>query len=175
MKNQPLAYLQEMADVATEYCSLIENLESGTQGERWIRQMGKLLPKLHSAIVMLETPDNYSLGYHMENDDKRCELFMRLHEFFLSDQDLWPDLEKYDLKLHMCESLAYDFTDMYFDLKRGLELLDIYPNQPNQAANDWQTSFSYHWRQQLVDAEGWLYAVGLSPLNGSEYSNIKSA
>lgn len=175
MTYQPLASLQEMADTATEYCNLIENLETDTLGMRWIQEMGKLLPKLHSAIVMLESPDNYSFSYHMENDDKRCELFMRLHEFFLSDQNIWPDQDKYDLKLHMCESLAYDFTDMYFDLKRGLELLDIYPNQPNQAASDWRSSFFYHWQQQLVDAEGWLYAVGVSKRNGSEYTSVKMA
>jgi hypothetical protein len=113
----------------------------------------------------------------MENDDVRCELFMRLNEFFLSDQHIWPDFDKYDLKLHMCESLAYDFTDMYFDLKRGLELLDIYPNQPNQAASNWRSSFFYHWGRQLVDAEGWLYAVGIcdSNSNMADFSSIKTA
>jgi len=166
-----------MVNIAQEYCRLIENLETCPPGETWIQQMGQLLPKLHAAIVLLDTPQQYSYCHHLENDDVRCELFMRLNEFFLSDQNIWPDFDKYDLKLHMCESLAYDFTDMYFDLKRGLDLLDLYPHQPNQAASNWRSSFLYHWGRQLVDAEGWLYAVGLRDSNSSiaEMTTFKTA
>ncbi|MCI0507196.1 MAG: DUF5063 domain-containing protein [Gammaproteobacteria bacterium] len=177
MKQRPMDSLSGMASIAYEYCQLIENLETNPLGDTWIQQMGQLLPKLHAAIVMLDTPQQYSYTHHLENDDIRCELFMRLNEFFLSDQTIWPDFDKYDLKLHMCESLAYDFTDMYFDLKRGLDLLDLYPHQPNHAASNWRSSFFYHWGRQLVDAEGWLYAVGLRDSNSSlaELSSFKTA
>jgi len=124
--NRPKASLAEMTAIAREYCDLIENLESGSSSENWIKHMGQLLPKLHTTVILLESPQAVSYSQYLENDDVRCELFMRLNEFFLSNQQIWPDFDKYDLKLHMCESLAYDFTDMYFDLKRGLELLDIY-------------------------------------------------
>jgi hypothetical protein len=165
----PRVSLNEMTDIAREYCELIENLEMSDFGDVWIQRMGKILPKLHSTIVLLDTPRQYTYIHHLENDDKRCELFMRLNEFFLSDPLIWPDFNKYDLKLRMCESLAYDFTDMYFDLKQGLELLTIYPNQPNHAANNWRSSFFYHWGRHLVDAESWLYAVGFC----DQKSNIK--
>ena len=176
-KLQAMSSLTEMSDIARKYCQLIDQLETSSTSETWIKQIGQLLPKLHTAIVLLETPQQYSYSHQMENDDVRCELFMRLNEFFLSDQHIWPDFDKYDLKLHMCESLAYDFTDMNFDLKRGLELLDIYPNQPNQAASNWRSSFFYHWGRQLVDAEGWLYAVGIcdSNANMAGFSSIKTA
>jgi hypothetical protein len=98
---------------------------------------------------------------------------MRLNEFFLSDQELWPDFEKYDLKLNMCESLAYDFTDMYFDIKWGLNLLEQYPQNPHFAASNWRSSFLYHWGQQLVDAEGWLYALGLHHSNACGYESMQ--
>ena len=175
--RQPLTSLAKMASLATDYCEMVENLEATTLSESWIKRMGQLLPKLHSAIVLLETPQQYSYTHQMENDDVRCELFMRLNEFFLSDQQIWPDFDKYDLKLHMCESLAYDFTDMYFDLKRGLGLLELYPNQPNHAASDWRSSFFYHWGRQLVDAEGWLYAVGFcdSKISLDEITSMKTA
>ena len=158
--SRPKASLAEMTAIAREYCELIEKLEDDTSGEAWIKQMGQLLPRLHTTVILLESQQQASYSQYLENDDVRCETFMRLNEFFLSDQHIWPDFDKYDLKLHMCESLAYDFTDMYFDLKRGLDLLDICPNQPNHAAADWRASFFYHWGRQLVDAEGWLYAVG---------------
>lgn len=169
--------LMDMTAIAREYCALVENLEDAPVGEAWIRRMGRLLPRLHTAIVLLETPQQYSYAHHLENDDVRCELFMRLNEFFLSDEQIWPDFDKYDLKLHMCESLAYDFTDMYFDLKHGLELLDIYHNHPNHAASNWRSSFLYHWGRQLVDAEGWLYAVGFCDRNSSidELTSMKTA
>jgi hypothetical protein len=176
-KHFAMNSLSGMVNTAQEYCRLIENLESSPPGETWIQQMGQLLPKLHAAIVLLDTPQQYSYSHHLECDDVRCELFMRLNEFFLSDQNIWPDFDKYDLKLHMCESLAYDFTDMYFDLKRGLDLLDLYPNQPSQAASNWRSSFLYHWGRQLVDAEGWLYAVGHGDCNSSltELTSFKTA
>jgi len=161
MNNRPPSTLSGMACIAREYCTLVENLETDSIGDQWIQSMGRLLPKLHATIVLLETPELYSYSHQAESDDIRCELFMKLHEFFLSDHNRWPDFDKDDVKFHMCESLAYDFTDMYFDLKRGLQLLDLYPNQPNQAACNWRASFFYHWGRQLVDAEGWLYAVGV--------------
>jgi hypothetical protein len=175
--HRPKASLAEMTAIAREYCELIENLESGTSSEAWIKHMGKLLPKLHTTVILLESPQPTSFSQYLENDDVRCELFMRLNEFFLSNQEIWPDFDKYDLKIHMCESLAYDFTDMYFDLKRGLELLEIYPNQPNHAASDWRSSFFYHWGRQLVDAEGWLHAVGYceSTAGLSDINNIRTA
>ena len=172
--RQPRISLNEMTAIAQEYCNLVENLETNGMGDAWIQRMGRLLPRLHSAIILLETPQQYTYTHQLDNDDRRCELFMRLNEFFLSDRLIWPDfgknelkskknqsqLYKGDLKVQMCESLAYDFTDMYFDLKQGLDLLTIYPNQPNHAANNWRSSFFYHWGRQLVDAEHWLYAVG---------------
>ena len=177
VSSQPIASLNDMASIARQYCGLIDNLELDTDGDAWIQRMGQLLPKLHSTIVLLDTPEQFTYSHHMESDDVRCELFMRLNEFFLSDQHIWPDFDKYDLKLHMCESLAYDFTDMYFDLKRGLELLELYPHQPNQAASDWRSSFFYHWGRQLVDAEGWFYAVGFRDCNASVggYSSMETA
>ncbi|HEY5601919.1 MAG TPA: DUF5063 domain-containing protein [Gammaproteobacteria bacterium] len=175
--QQAMDSLSGMVSIANRYCQLIDSLETNPPGEAWIQQMGQLLPQLHAAIVLLDTPQQYSYSHQLENDDVRCELFMRLNQFFLSDQAIWPDFDKYDTKLHMCESLAYDFTDMYFDLKRGLDLLDLYPNQPNHAASNWRSSFFYHWGRQLVDAEGWLYAVGLRDGNGgiSELSSFKTA
>ncbi|MGD8569232.1 MAG: DUF5063 domain-containing protein [Gammaproteobacteria bacterium] len=170
--------LDKMANIAREYCRLIDTLEPHTDGEQWIQSMGKLLPQLHTAIVLLESPRQYTYAHHLENDDIRCELFMRLNEFFVNDQHVWNGFDKHELKVQMCESLAYDFTDMYFDLKRGLELLDLYPRQPNQAANDWRSSFFYHWGRQLLDAESWLYAAGfrdyVSAVNNA-FSSIKTA
>ncbi|MGD8558060.1 MAG: DUF5063 domain-containing protein [Gammaproteobacteria bacterium] len=152
--------LYKMANIARDYCQLIDSLSADTNSEIWIRQMGKLLPQLHTAIVLLESPRQYTYAHHLENDDIRCELFLRLNELFSKDHYLGGGFKKDELKRQMCESLAYDFTDMYFDLKRGLELLNLYPRQPNQAANDWRSSFFYHWGRHLVDAESWLYAAG---------------
>lgn len=162
-----------MIQTAKEFCALIEQLEDVNSQEHWIQRMGALLPQLHSSIVLLHSPTKLVYTYPFENDDTRCELFMRLNEFFLSDQELWPDFEKYDLKLNMCESLAYDFTDMYFDIKWGLNLLEQYPQNPHFAASNWRSSFLYHWGQQLVDAEGWLYALGIHHSNSCGFESAQ--
>jgi len=59
----------------------------------------------------------------------------------------WPQL---------CERMADNLADMYFDLKHGLDLLW---ENPQRASENWQYSFYSHWGKHLLDAECWLRAV----------------
>jgi hypothetical protein len=59
----------------------------------------------------------------------------------------------------MSGSLADDLTDIYFDLKPGLELLPA--AHPEPVLRFWLESFELHWGQHLVDAERHLYALKL--------------
>lgn len=153
------AQCQLMASLVAEYCALIDHFNDLDGGKYWLRRMEKLLPQLHAAVVALDLPTETRNRYHLPNDDLRCELFVQLNELLLSDGILWSELENSDLKQCLCEQLADDFTDIYFDLKSGLDLLKAYPNQPRYAASNWRASFYVHWGQHLVDAEGWLHAV----------------
>ena len=71
--HRPKASLAEMTAIVREYCELIEHLENGASSEAWIKQMGKLLPKLHTTVILLESPQATSYAQYLENDDVRCE------------------------------------------------------------------------------------------------------
>ena len=60
---------------------------------------------------------------------------------------------------NMSGSLADDFTDIYFELKCGLELLEEFPELIYKAVNTWLSSYYIHWGQHLVDAERQLYQI----------------
>lgn len=149
----------QMEAAAREYCQLIDQCNECGKGQYWLRRMEKLLPRIHSAVLSLQAPANMNCGYNFPNDDMRCELFMRLNQVLINDNILWSGLDPIDLKHCLCEALADDFTDIYFDLKNGLEMLQQHPQQPNYAIGTWRTSFYKHWGQHLMDAESWLHAV----------------
>jgi hypothetical protein len=58
---------------------------------------------------------------------------------------------------HRTGSLADDLTDIYFELKRGLNMLEA--AGPDKVAHLWESGFRQHWGQHLVDAERHLYAL----------------
>jgi hypothetical protein len=157
--NAMLLQCGQMASVVKEFCTLIDHFHTSDQEQYWLRHMEKVLPRLHAAVVSLEVPESGVIHYRLPNDDMRCELFMRLNQLLLADKILWSDFDKPLIKQRLCERLADDFTDMYFDLKHGLQLLDQYPENPAFAANLWRQSYYLHWGEHLVDAEGWLHAV----------------
>ena len=153
----------QMTTVAREYCGLIENCNLFDGEQYWLRRMEKLLPRLHAAAVSLDS-SNINQGYDLPNDDMRCELFMRLNQLLYNDCILWLDLDRADVKQSMCESLADDFTDIYFDVKTGLDKLE---HNTSMAMGIWYSSFYTHWGQHLVDAETWLHAVEARNYNTS--------
>lgn len=160
MKMMPLQY-GRMASVAQEYCSLID----GEREAGWTKRLEKVLPRLHVAITALSAPSNEGYTCLEHDDEKRCELYFCLRDDLLRDRSLFSAYEKVLVGPHqrqqLCERMADDLADMYFDLKRGLELLQ---DDPQCASEIWQYSFYLHWGKHLLDAECWLRAIG----SGSE-------
>lgn len=159
-----------MVTAAAEYCQLIDHCAEGGANHYWLRQMEKLLPRLHTAILYLQVPTVNHSAYDFPDDDERCDLFMKLNELLLGDVILWSNFDRKDIKQCMCECLADDFTDIYFDLRKGLHLLHRNPENPTLAANLWHNSFYAHWGQHLMDAESWLHAV-----EARNYTSISAA
>lgn len=162
MDKVPLV-CSRMATVVGEYCHLIDTFEGLNRDNTWLSRMGRMLPRLHVAVIALvPTSDRYG-PYRFPDDDKRCELYMRLHNVLQTDQTLKKVYGQSSLRHQCCDQLADDFTDMYFDLRLGLELLPI---DPVKATNLWLSSFYIHWGQHLLDAENRLHAVeaGEEPL-----------
>jgi hypothetical protein len=148
-----------MAGVTMDYCDLIDHCDHDGNSHYWLRRMEKLLPRLHSAVLYLQAPTLNHSVYDFPDDEQRCNLFMKLNELLLNDALLWSNFDRNDIKHCMCECLADDFTDIYFDLKKGLHLLKQHPENPALAINNWHNSFYAHWGRHLMDAESWLHAV----------------
>jgi len=155
MKKMPLQCAR-MASVAREYCALID----GERDADWIQQLAKLLPRLHVAVTALSAPSNDGRALLVYDDEKRCNMFLhmstdlqddrKLHAAFMAmsvESYRWPQL---------CDRMADNLADMYFDLRHGLDLLW---ESPQHASENWQYSFYSHWGRHLLDAECWLRAI----------------
>jgi hypothetical protein len=146
-----------MAAVAREFCGLIEHLDG--LGRDWLERIAGVLPRLHAAIVALPAIPEPPRIATTPDYEHRFELFTKLAHRLGSRDNYWLEFDAAHGE-HMSGSLADDLTDIYFDLARGLELMDA--AQPEQAAALWRSSFQVHWGQHLVDAERQLYALSVS-------------
>jgi hypothetical protein len=163
VKKIPLQ-CSRMAALAMEYCSFIDAFKEHDGGVAYsndgLMTLEKLLPRLHVAVTALMDLSESVHHYCFYDDDLRCELFLRLNAALRSDKRLWPAYEGGSLaqqsSQELCERMADDLADIYFDLKQGLELLR---SNPRQAASHWQSSFYAHWGKHLLNAECWLRAV----------------
>ena len=153
MTNEYFSQCGAMVSASIDYCQLIDECHKNDNNHYWLRRMEKLLPRLHTAVLYLQAPTLPRWAYDFPDDDQRCNLFMKLNELLWNDDILWSDFDRKDIKLCMCECLADDFTDIYFDLKKGLQLLRQQPENPHLAINNWHNSFYSHWGQHLMDAE----------------------
>jgi hypothetical protein len=146
----------QMAQLAAEYCALIDWFgDEGLDGHR-LERLKTLLPKLHLAVISLVVPQGGYNRYFLPDDEARFELYIRLHHTLLSDPQLCCGKKDSQWRAKLCDHLADDLTDMYFDLKQGLDRLVKDPNNPEHAVHDWLCSFYMHWGQHLLDAEHWL-------------------
>ena len=147
--------LSEMVDVAQNYCRLID--QQGQVPGGWLESLFNLLPQLHSAVTALNAFDTGEMPLPEVNLDERFELYSRLRKLLGERDSYWLEFDASPEQIHMSGSLADDLTDIYFDLRHGLALLD--EAWPQRAAQAWQSSYRAHWGQHLVDAERHLYAL----------------
>ncbi len=153
-------YFFELVNAARSYCRLIDHLP-GSQ-DNGLLLLVKLLPRLHAAIVALHPSISADLPVPESQDfDNRFELFSWLRDRLGSRDGYWMEYDDAGLdkesRERMSGSLADDLTDIYFELKQGLQMLDS--RSPDQIANWWQNGFHLHWGQHLVDAERHLYSL----------------
>ena len=145
---------QELAQCARLYCELIES--STKKNNEWLREISRLLPKLHAAVASLNNdhePADHSL---MADLDARFELFTHLRELLGERDGYWLEFDVAEDGQSMSGSLADDLTDIYCELKHGLRLMD---GEPGAAVAGLREGFRVHWGQHLVDAERHLYEL----------------
>lgn len=143
-------------DVAQEYCSLIESARPDDDG--WLEDLARLLPRLHALVAALEpVPDGRDSD--AESDlDSRFELFSQLHETLGERDGYWLEFDSPRANIPVTGSLADDLTDIYYDLKSGL-VRQQRIGDSWATLRDWQSGYSLHWGQHLIDAERHLYTL----------------
>lgn len=147
--------LSEMVDVAGDYCRLIDAAPS--RPANWLEALYLLMPRLHAAVTALNTYDTADVPPAETDLEARFELYSHLRKVLGERDSYWLEFDTAPEELHMSGSLADDLTDIYFDLRHGLDLLDEV--WPQRAAQAWRSSYRVHWGQHLVDAERHLYAL----------------
>lgn len=147
--------LSEMVDVADDYCRLIDTALA--RPGNWLEALYLLMPRLHAAVTALNSYDSADVPPVETDLDARFELYSHLRRALGERDSYWLEFDAAPEELHMSGSLADDLTDIYFDLRYGLDLLDEV--WPQRAAQAWRSSYRVHWGQHLVDAERHLYAL----------------
>jgi hypothetical protein len=147
--------LSEMTAVADSYCQLIDR--TGRAPGNWLEMLYEIMPRLHAAVTALNSYDAGDMTMDGVDLDERFELYSRLRKALGERDSYWLEFDATPEEIHMSGSLADDLTDIYFDLRHGLELVD--EAWPHRAAQVWQSTYRLHWGQHLVDAERHLYAL----------------
>jgi hypothetical protein len=150
--------IERLSAVAREYCELIESLGVNVDPATLISHLNQLLPRLHATVTLIGDAEN-AAGFGDSVDlDRRFELYSRLRRI-LGDRDAyWMEFDLARDGHEKSGSLADDLTDIYWELKAGLERLnddtDVVPT-----LRSWGAGYRLNWGQHLVDAERHLYAL----------------
>lgn len=146
-----------LLDVAREYCQLIETADDA--GPDWLERLSGLLPQLHAGLTELRGYTDRAAANDCDDDlDARFSCFSRLHRL-LGDRDpYWLEFDSGDDGPGMTGSLADDLTDIYWELKNGLALMED-EDDTDSAFGGWELGFRMHWGQHLLDAERHLYEL----------------
>ncbi len=109
-----------------------------------------MLPLIEGGMSSLELNVEYSF-FVLPDLEYRFHMYTRLKTFLgeLDNYALAGDGEDPDDR---SGSLADDFTDIYFELSRGLDLYDADPSDPMPALTIWHTGHVLHWGQHVCDA-----------------------
>jgi Domain of unknown function (DUF5063) len=158
MQDPEQLQFMELVSTARDFCRLIDRMPH--YGD-WLSPLFQLLPRLHASVVAMPDPGGGDIVAEYADMDDRFDLYSKLRKR-LGERDVyWLEYDQpEDVHAddeHRTGSLADDLTDIYFELKRGLRLLDA--ASPEAVVHLWEVGFNQHWGQHLVDAERHLYAL----------------
>ena len=158
MREPEHVQFMELVETARQYCNLIDRMPGSAD---WLAPLFRILPRLHAGVVGLHASAEGRLPPESADFDDRFDLFIQLRMQLGERDTYWlefacPVAAAEDAE-HRSGSLADDLTDIYFELKRGLSMLDA--EGPERVAQLWELGFKHHWGQHLVDAERHLYSL----------------
>ena len=154
-RNKISKQIQELPEDARRFCFLIENIDE-FEAQNWLTQISLVLPRIHAVMEVIDHANNRAECFFALSDiDERFELFCHLKKS-LGEKDGYEVGEEL-IHNELYGSLSEDLADLYFEIKRGLDIINCGQENLSVALNLWRDGFFLHWGQHLIDAERHLY------------------
>lgn len=151
-----------MAEAAKDFCRIIDRLLSGGGG-RWIADMTAVLSRINGTMIELAAPPFDRCCPGLPDLDEKFDFFCRLKRRFGGHDAYRVNDDISDEKDEITGSLAGDLTDIYFELGRGLNRLEVETASQEDVLKVWQRGYALHWGARLVNAQRHLLALGSCP------------
>ncbi|MGR9106033.1 MAG: DUF5063 domain-containing protein [Gammaproteobacteria bacterium] len=156
-----IVYLSQMEDAARDFCLLIENLELYTD-EQWLADVARILPRIQGSMTFLDDPDIEYSFFSLPDLEERFELYCKLKDRLRERDCYWMEYDSHSANEEMTGSLASDLSDIYFELKRGLNLARSGEAGKLDLLRLWQTGYILHWGEPLVNAQKHLFSLRIA-------------
>lgn len=152
-----LSYLAEMEDSARDFCLLVEHVEM-VRNEQWLADAARILARIQGAMSHLDDPDIEYSFFSLPDLEDRFELYCRLKDRIGEYDSYWLEYDA-NSKEEMTGSLAGDLSDIYFEFKRGLNLINGGDATKLDVLRLWQTGYILHWGEHLLNAQKHLFSL----------------
>ena len=155
------SYFRELVDAARDFCLLIEHVEI-YENKEWLCDMGRLLSRLQMSMTHLDDRSIEYSYFSVPDLGERFELYCTLNDKLGESDAYMLEFDTHDDVNDMTGSLAGDFADIYFELKRGLNLNLSEDIKQEDSLVMWQTGYILVWGRQLVNAQKHLFSLRAS-------------
>ena len=154
-RNKTLKQIHDLQGNAKRFCFLIENIHEFSSQE-WLNDISLILPQIHAVMgVIDQANDRSEYLFAISDIDERFDLFCHLKNS-LGEKDAY-ELGEELAENELYGSLSGDLADLYFEIKRGLDLINLGQENLPAALSLWRDGFFLHWGKHLIDAEKHLY------------------
>ncbi|HIL92097.1 MAG: DUF5063 domain-containing protein [Cycloclasticus sp.] len=153
-RNKTLKQIHDLQSNAKRFCFLVENVHEFNSKE-WLAEISLILPRIHAVMAMIDNPNKGECLFAVSDIDERFDLFCSLKKR-LGEKDAYEVGDEL-ADNEMYGSLAGDLADLYFEIKRGLDLIQNGRENLPAALSLWRDGFFLHWGKHLIDAERHLY------------------
>jgi len=123
-KNKTLKQIRDLRSYARRFCFLIENIEE-FEPQQWLTNISLILPRIHAAMGLIDNSRKKECLFALSDIEERFDLFCSLKKALGARDayEMYGELSENE----MYGSLAGDLADLYFEIKRGLDLIQNGP------------------------------------------------
>jgi len=149
-RHKTLKQINDLQENAKQFCFLVENIDE-FDAQEWLAGISLILPRIHAVMGMIDGGQRGECLFALADIDDRFDLKKALGEKDAYEMgDELVDNELYG-------SLSGDLADLYFEIKRGLDMIQSGDDNLPAALSLWRDGFFLNWGKHLIDAERHLY------------------